>query len=446
MAGYRGVVSLDEGIRTWVEDVMRGRVAVANRNSGGGSRESYFLEVTPSGGGEAAGAVLRIEAGGSFTGTEINVTKEAVMYRALHGAGIPVPRVLGLAPGGTALLLERIPGRGDLGDGEEERYATMVDFVDVIADMHSIGVDTLELPGFPRPRSAEEHARLDLGAWAQLAADRVDRLDPLARYAQAYLLAHPPAAVDRTVVVQGDTGPGNFVADRGKVTGLCDMEFSHLGDPMDDIAWMLYRAFGETPDPEPFLDQYSARSGIPIAWDRVAYYAVAVQYRCVVTTSMAVSRGGGAKGWPPYLLVTERYLLGLAKTLTALLGISEPDPADVPTIPDTPRSSWYDALMTATRSAVKAIPDPALAEEVRNHQILIHYLRAYDLVGTLVEDRNREDMRRTFGIAEEGKELDDLAERAGTAGDEAALRFLLRRTSRNRLLWRTLLDRALRPS
>jgi hypothetical protein len=269
-------------------------------------------------------------------------------------------------------------------------------------------------------------------------------LDPLARYAAGYLLAHPPGDVARTVVVQGDTGPGNFVADRGKVTGLCDMEFAHLGDPMDDIAWMLSRAFATVPDPQPFLDQYTRRSGIPINRRNVAYYSVAVQYRCVVTTSLAVSRGGGARGWPPYLLVTERYLLGLAHALSSCMSISEPDPGDVPDLPETPRGPWFDALMTATRTAVRALPDPSLAEETRNHQILIHYLHAYDRSGSVIDEFNRRDMQQSLGIVEEGPELDDSAEKAGRAADEATLRFLLRRTWRNRLLWRTLLDRARR--
>jgi aminoglycoside phosphotransferase (APT) family kinase protein len=394
--------------------------------------------------GDVIRGVLRVEAGGSFTGTEINVTKEGIMYRALQGTGVPVPRVLGLAPGGTALLLERLPGRGDLGDTDDEKRATLVDFVDVIADLHSVNVGALDLPGFPRPRTAEDHARLDLQVWGRLANERVDRLDPLARYAAGYLLAHPPDEVSRTVVVQGDTGPGNFVADRGKVTGLCDMEFSHLGDPMDDIAWMLSRAFGAGPDPQPFLDRYTRRSGIPIDWRSVAYYSMAVQYRCVVTTSLAVSRGGGARGWPPYLLVTERYILGLADALSRALGIREPDPGDVPELPETPRGPWFDALMTATRTAVRALPDPALAEETRNHQILIHYLRAYDQMGSCIDELNRRDMQQSIGIGDEGPDLGDCAEKAGTGGDEATLRFLLRRTWRNRLLWRTLLDRSRR--
>ena len=271
-------------------------------------------------------------------------------------------------------------------------------------------------------------------------ADRgVRDLDPLVRYAGAFLIANPPTDVARTSVIQGDTGPGNFVAEHGKVTGLCDMEFAHLGDPMDDIAWMMGRAFGTVPDPAPYLEQYTKRSGIPINHRSVDYYLNAVQYRCAITTSLAVSRGGGARGWPPYLLVTERYVLALAVGLSDYLGVHEPEPA-LPEVGDTPRTAWYDALMSATRTAVKGISDPDLAENTRNHQILLHYLRAHDRIGAIVDDLNRDDLRRNIGV-DGGPDLDARIDRAGAAGDVATLRALLRCTARSKALWQTLLER-----
>ncbi|MBW8827180.1 MAG: phosphotransferase [Acidobacteria bacterium] len=410
------------------------------RTSSGGSRESYFVDVARPGG-EVVEALLRVEAGGSFTGTEINVSKEAVVYRALGSAGVRVPKVYGLAPGGAAVLLERVAGRGDLGETPEEQHDTWVDFVDVIADMHNVDVEKADLPGFPRPTTPEDHARLDLQLWARLAEEHVVGLDPLARYAGAFLRANAPTTVARTCIVQGDTGPGNFVADRGRVTALCDMEFSHIGDPMDDIAWMLSRGFDRYGvDPAPFLEQYTARSGIPIDWRSVHYYDIAVQYRCVITTSLAVSRGGGARGWPPYLLVTERYLLALAAGLSRYAGVEEAHPV-VPDVAETPRSAWYDALMSSLRAAVKALPDPEQAEDTRNHQILVHYLRAYDRIGGTIDELNLHDLHESLGVVGEGSEFDKVVEDAGAAGDESALRFLLRRTYRNALLWQSILER-----
>ena len=431
----------DAALASWVEETIGGTISSWERPPSGGSREAYFVNVAmPSG--DTVQALLRMEAGGSFTGTDINVSKEATAYTALGDAGARVPKVYGLAPGGTALLLERVAGRGDLGDGPDERQRTLEDFIDVIGDVHLIEPDSLDLPGFPRPRTPEDHARLDLEGWARLAAERVMDLDPLARYAGAWLLSHAPTAVARTSFVQGDTGPGNFVADHGRITALCDLEFSHIGDPMDDIAWMLGRAFGhDKAEALPFLERYTARTGIPVDWSSVEFYDIAVQYRCAITTSLAVSRGGGARGWPPYLFATQRYLRALATTLAPRLGIDERAPTLSETVVSTPRSCWYDAVIEALRAGAKAIPDPDAAAETRNHQILIHYLKAYDRVGPIVEAENAADLGETMHLDTEGDEFAKRVEDAGAAGDLDVARFLLRRQNRIDLLWQTLFER-----
>ena len=102
-------------------------------------------------------------------------------------------------------------------------------------------------------------------------------------------------------------------------------------------------------------DRYARATGIEIDHDRIRYYRAAVDYRCAVTTSLAVSRGGGARGWAPYLLVTERYVLGLADRLSGLLGVVEN--VAVPEVSPTARTPSYDHLLDGIRAAVRDIDD-----------------------------------------------------------------------------------------
>ncbi|HEX9505572.1 MAG TPA: phosphotransferase family protein, partial [Acidimicrobiia bacterium] len=116
---------MDESLRTWVEETTGGRVVEATRPPGGGSRELYLVDVERPDG-TVLPLVLRCEAGGSFTGTEISPAKEAVIYRALEHTDVPAPRVVGLAPDDAALLMERVAGTGDLSTLEPDaRQATM---------------------------------------------------------------------------------------------------------------------------------------------------------------------------------------------------------------------------------------------------------------------------------------------------------------------------------
>lgn len=430
---------MDADRRAWVEEVTGAPVVSWSRPASGGSRDTYLVDVAaPSG--AASHLVVRVDHGGSFTGTEITLAREAAVFRALAPTPVPVPRVLAVAPDGQAVLLERLEGTDDLSALDDTtRRAALDDFVDVIVAMHAVDVASLDLPGFERPASPEDHARLDLIRWARLAA-MVDELDPLITYAGAYLQANAPRDVDRTVFVQGDTGPGNFLVHEGRVTGLVDMEFAHLGDPMDDLAWVMMRMGDDTVTPA-LLDRYAERSGTTVDPARLAYYGVAVQYRCAVTTSLAVQRGGGARGWAPYLLATQRFLRGLAGALVSLTGIEMP-PVEAPVDRDTSRSELYDELRAVIRRAVRAIDDPDARDDTRNAQIVVAYLRDHDRFGAEIEEADRVDLVTSLGLTGGRAELAVVAERGGTAGDPAVLAYLLRRTARRATLWRSVLDRS----
>jgi hypothetical protein len=127
--------------------------------------------------------------------------------------------------------------------------------------------------------------------------------------------------------------------------------------------------------------------------------------------------------------------------LSGYLGIPDP-PVPEPDAGRTPRTSWYDALLQGIREGVRGIPDEGLREQTRNHQILVHYLRAYDQAGVRLEELDAADARQTLGVdSADSQALGSLAEEAGTKGDTMVLSYLLRRARRQALLWQSVLDR-----
>jgi hypothetical protein len=94
---------------------------------------------------------------------------------------------------------------------------------------------------------------------------------------------------------------------------------------------------------------------------------------------------------------------------------------------------------------VKGIGDPALREEIRNLQIFVHYLQAFDRLGGELAEADRRDRRETLGIADDDRSLAGAAEEGGRTADGAVLGYLVRRTGRNAVLWASLLDRPRRP-
>ena len=136
------------------------------------------------------------------------------MYRALRETAVRIPRLLaadGRRPGTADRTGRRAPPTSAR-LSHDERETALFEFVDALAELHAVDVDTLSLDGFARPVDAADHALAELDLWTGLAPDVGGPADPEIVYALAWLRAHAPETVGRTVLVQGDTGPGNFVA------------------------------------------------------------------------------------------------------------------------------------------------------------------------------------------------------------------------------------------
>jgi aminoglycoside phosphotransferase (APT) family kinase protein len=433
----RRASALDPELAAWVEAQLGRRVVASTRTTTGGSRTTWLVDLD--GSSEPPSVVVRVEGDGSFTGTEVSLAREIVAFKALENTPVPVPKVYATRADGAAVIVERLAGTDDLATySAEDRAAIIDEFAAALAEMHRLDPHSLDLPGFEMPSTPEDHAGLDIAMWRRLAA-LVEPLDPLITYCGAWLMANAPTRVTKTAFVQGDTGPGNFMADAGRLTGLVDMEFAHIGDPMDDVAWVMMRLRGAA-TPSEFLASYARHGGVDVDDDLVEYYRLAVDFRCAVTTSLAVGRGGGARGWAPYVLQTQRYLDGIAVRIASSAGVELPH-ADAAVCSATERTAMYDQVLSTIRTAARALDDPELATATRNDQILVHYLRAHDQIGLDLAAEDATDQRSILGSELDGRALTERASAAGEQGDPEVLRYLLRRHQRNRQLWSTLLDR-----
>ncbi|MFI0976700.1 phosphotransferase family protein [Streptomyces sp. NPDC021093] len=67
-----------------------------------------------------------------------------------------------------------------------------------------------------------------------------------------------PRARRGSVIVHGDFGPNNMLltADASRVTALLDWEWSHAGDPIEDLAWCEWIVRTHHPEHLPALDGF----------------------------------------------------------------------------------------------------------------------------------------------------------------------------------------------
>ena len=190
--------------------------------------------------------------------------REATVYLALQDGPVRVPRVLGVHPVHQAMLSERVKGGNwfsRIADPAEQE-ATAQDFMAQLAALHSLDAVGLDLPAFPPVQTVAEAVPGELDEWDRVLAARGGTPDPALAFSLRWLRRNVPSYDGPLVLVQGDTGPGNFMYADGRVTAVVDWELAHLGDPMDDIAWLSLRAtqepFGDFPTR---LREYEVLSG-----------------------------------------------------------------------------------------------------------------------------------------------------------------------------------------
>ena len=277
---------LPAGLLAWVGQVAGAPVVSAVRRPGGARHEAWLVDVQPSGG-EVRLLFLRYDRSDpAVTGDPFTLHREACFYRGLQGV-LPLPEVLGVHPVEQAVLFTRVAGEtwfSRLTD-EPQRIAVARDFMGHLAALHRVDPHAVAVPGQDPDAPLPVLVHRELDTWEALFRFWKG-VDPLVEFALRWLRSHVPAALGPVVVVQGDTGPGNFLYADGQVTAVLDWELAHFGDPHDDLGWVALRAVQE-----PFttlterLADYSAASGREIDPVRLRFYRVFAEFRVVVLSA-----------------------------------------------------------------------------------------------------------------------------------------------------------------
>jgi hypothetical protein len=248
------------------------------------------------------------------------------------------------------------------------------------------------------------------------------------------------------VLVQGDTGPGNFLYQQGRVTAVVDWELCHFGDPMDDIAWLSLRAVQDTfthlPDR---LREYETLSGHGVDQNRVDYYRLFAE--ATMTTLEPPGRPEPIDGAPireatddlgNVLIYHQLHRRLWIEILIRAMGLNLARPAE----PDPePLSDWYrsydDALATL-RTVAPRISDPLAAQWTRGTARLIKYLQSADRRGRAFNQLELDDLTGLLGThptsLSAGRTALAEANRAGLVADDDYISYAWNKILRDDLL------------
>jgi len=246
-----------------------GEVRSAVLLPGGASKEAWAVEV------DGRELLVRRAGGGVIHQMTLTLEQEFEVLRTAHEAGVRVPepvsyyRDLG---GREAFSMERVHGETigrrivrDPPDGLPEQMA------EELARIHAIPPDRLPFLAADDPVGRmraeldtvdEPHPAIELGlTWVD---------ERLARR-RAPTFAH------------GDWRIGNLVVSPHGLEYVLDWEFAHVGDPAEDVAWPLVRAWrfgaddrrlGGVGDVEPYLERYNELTGQDVSLEELDVWEV----------------------------------------------------------------------------------------------------------------------------------------------------------------------------
>ena len=325
---------LPTAVVDWLEAALVGKITRKERFVC--RREGWLVDVDCAGGSTLKG-FLRLErfTNGKMKQPSCQVQKETAVIAALHARGIAVPAVYAHSDELHATLFERVPGHDGIHELKDAQQQSEIakDFMRQLAQVHGLSVGGLDLPELPRPDSAEEYALAGIDELERSYASSVTIPDPLALLTFQWLRRNIPAPPTRPALLQGDTGPGNFVFVDDRVSAILDWEQAHIGDPIEDLGHLYSRAFfhpwGEMPE---LIEVYTGSTSESLDKSKLHFYRVASFAKAALGSTVAVNHFDAGGPLPMLIFFSIAGERGLAQSLADALhadvertGLPEPE-------------------------------------------------------------------------------------------------------------------------
>ena len=248
---------------------------------GGASKEAWALDLrTPDGKREL---LVRRAGGGVIHSQTLPLQSEYQVVAVAYEVGVRVPKpygYLGEIAGRPAFVTERVAGE-TIGrrivqhpELAGARAALPVQMAEELAKIHAIPAERV-----PFLSGGGAH---DVLVRLERELDALDEPHPAIELGLAWA-AHNAPEHHETVVAHGDFRIGNLVVTEAGLAYVLDWEFAHLGDPAEDVAWPLVRAWrfgvdhlrlGGIGEVEPYLERYNALAGRDISARSLAYWEI----------------------------------------------------------------------------------------------------------------------------------------------------------------------------
>lgn len=285
---------------------LGGEVTVSGlrRLPGGASRETWALDVDFRRDHQPAqlSLVLRRDPPGAWVQGQRH--DEFRLLRAAASTGVPVPAVHWMADdretlGAPFFLMDRIDGetipRRLLRDPEYARARAQMtpELGRILAAIHRIDRRTHHLSFLAEPEPGRSPAQAEVQRYEQIYRAITPDPHPAFELALRWLSERLPEG-GPLVVVHGDFRIGNVIFGPEGVRAILDWELAHVGDPMEDLAWICVRSWrfggpkpvGGIGEREELFAAYEAAGGTPVDPQRVRFWELLGNLKWGIMTIM----------------------------------------------------------------------------------------------------------------------------------------------------------------
>lgn len=286
---------------------------------GGFSRETFKCDAVATRDGQSINLPLIVRKNPPDIEAILN-TSRAVEHRLIEAlrskTKVPVSRSYGFeldaAPfGEPAMVLERASGSGQTsalfnGGADEDQCEDVVRHLcEVLVELHSSDISSIDPDGaLVDPRDVGIRA----STWDEYMESTFEYYireyktiawDPVMMMLLDSFLTlrrNKPRPM-QLAIVHGDFNPANFLYENGKVSALIDWENSRIGDPREDLGWMvLMDILSNTqvmsyPKKEGgFLSYYNQLTGNDITYEELGYFTLFGTANIAVPVHQSVAR------------------------------------------------------------------------------------------------------------------------------------------------------------
>ncbi len=288
---------LEQRIEAYLRAKLTGADAVAvsdlRRIPGGASRETWAFDASwrEDDREVSRGFIMRRDPDASLLETDRDV--EFQVMDAVWREGIPVPRMFWLENDGAWLdrpffLMERVDGCETSPTNVlmtpqffASRGRIAEEFVRILARIHALDWRKLGLESLGVPKDEASCGLMEIEKWEGIVVQDALEPQPVLRAACRWLRRHPPPPAQKIVLVHADYRTGNFLCSPdGQIKGVLDWEMTHLGDPLEDVAWAAIRPWrwlgnelvGGLLERRDYYRRYEEASGLKVDEESVRFW------------------------------------------------------------------------------------------------------------------------------------------------------------------------------